>query len=300
MPSLPHISVCICTFKRPDFLRHLLRELAVQETDGRYTFSAVIVDNDRERSAEAVVSEFASNSRMACIYRVEAEQNIARARNLAVEHADGDYVVFIDDDEFPIQRWLLTLFDACEKYQVDGVLGPVKPYFDSTAPKWVVAGKFYDRPSYPTGMVIDWKKGRTGNTLLKKYVFENETQPFNPEFLTGEDQDFFQRMIEKGYKFIWCHEAVAYETVPPIRWNRGFMLRRALLRGKTQISYPTFGALDVLKSVVAVPLYTVVLPFAFLLGQHRFMNVLVRLFDHLGKILALVGITPVSEQYVTE
>lgn len=300
MPSLPHISVCICTFKRPTLLRHLLQELAVQETDGRFTFSTVVVDNDRLRSAEAIVSESAPNYSMTCVYRVETEQNIARARNLAVQTADGDYVVFIDDDEFPIRRWLLTLFNACQEYKVDGVLGPVKPHFDANAPNWVVKGRFYDRPSYPTGMVIDWKKGRTGNTLLKKHVLGEEAQPFNPEFLTGEDQDFFRRMIEKGYVFIWCHEALAYETVPPIRWNRGFMLRRALLRGKTTIQYPTFGTREILKSAVAVPLYTVALPFAFLLGQYRFMSVLVRLFDHLGKILALMGITPVNEQYVTE
>jgi succinoglycan biosynthesis protein ExoM len=300
MASLPHISVCICTFRRPEMLRHLLRELGGQETEGRFSFSVVVVDNDRLRSAEQVVADFSQNSSIACVYRLQPEQNIALARNLAVENAAGDYIVFIDDDEFPIKRWLLTLFDACRQYECDGVLGPVKPHFDDTAPKWVIAGRFYDRPSYPTGMVIDWKKGRTGNTFLKKEVFENEAQPFNPEFLTGEDQDFFRRMIGKGRVFIWCHEALAYETVPPIRWNRGFMLRRALLRGKTTILYPTFGALEVLKSMLAVPLYTIALPFAFLLGQHRFMSVLVRLFDHLGKILALVGIAPVKEQYVTE
>jgi hypothetical protein len=30
------------------------------------------------------------------------------------------------------------------------------------------------------------------------------------------------------------------------------------------------------------------------------MNLLVRLFDHLGKLLAVIGINPVSEAYVTE
>jgi hypothetical protein len=30
------------------------------------------------------------------------------------------------------------------------------------------------------------------------------------------------------------------------------------------------------------------------------MALLVRLFDHLGKLLALVGINPIKEQYVTD
>src|SRR5205085_902502 len=103
---------------------------------------------------------------------------------------------------------------------------------------WVVKGNFYDRASYPTGFVIDWKKGRTGNVLLKRHLFDADTPPFRPEFVTGEDQDFFGRMIDKGYVFIWCHEALAYETVPPIRWKRTFMLRRALLQGATSLVHP--------------------------------------------------------------
>ena len=233
-------------------------------------------------------------------YCVEPRQNIALTRNKAVQAAHGDYVVFIDDDEFTVPKWLLTLFTACGEFDVDGVLGPVKPHFDETPPAWVVDGKFYDRPSYPTGMVIDWRKGRTGNTLLKRHVFDGEDTPFRPEFLTGEDQDFFRRMIGKGFVFVWCHEALAYEVVPPIRWGRAFMLKRALLRGAISLVHPTAGASAVAKSAVAVPLYLVALPFAAVLGQGRFMNCLVRLCDHLGRLLAAVGIDPIGKPYVTE
>jgi succinoglycan biosynthesis protein ExoM len=181
---------------------------------------------------------------------------------------------------------------------VDGVLGPVKPHFDEEPPAWVVKGGFYDRASYPTGFVIDWRKGRTGNVLLKRHLFADGAPPFRPEFKTGEDQDFFGRMIEKGHVFIWCHEAVAYEVVPPIRWKRTFMLRRALLSGAT--SYVTSSARDILKSVIAVPAYAIGLPFALLLGQHKFMSLMMRLFDHAGKLLAVVGVHPIKEPYVTD
>jgi succinoglycan biosynthesis protein ExoM len=300
MSEMTHISVCVCTFKRPQLLSRLLHELARQDTGGRFTYSMVVVDNDHLRSAEAVVSDFAKDTPISAVYCVEPQQNIARARNKAVENAEGDFIAFIDDDEFPTKHWLLTLFNACERYRVDGVLGPVKPHFDEKAPKWVVTGKFYDRPTYPTGFVIDWKKGRTGNVLLKSQLFAAEDQPFKPEFVTGEDQDFFRRMIETGRAFIWCDEAVAYETVPPIRWKRTFMLRRALLRGKTRMLYPTFGVLDIAKSIIALPVYTVALPFALVLGHHRFMALLVKLFDHVGKLLALLGINPIEDQYITE
>lgn len=294
-----HITVCVCTYRRPEMLQNLLEDLREQETGGLFTYSILVVDNDHLRSAYAVVSEFAARQQSQVEYQVEPLQNIALARNKAIEHSIGDFVVFIDDDESPIQRWLLTLFEACNKFNAHGALGPVHPRFSEPPPRWVVEGKFYDRPTYPTGFVIDWRKGRTGNTLLKREVFAGMTQPFRPEFRTGEDQDFFRRVIEKGFVFIWCDEAVAFEIVPPIRWNRMFLLKRALLRGHTSIAHPTFAARDILTSVVAAPVYLLALPFALALGQGKFMSILVRLFDHLGRLLGCVGINPVREPYVT-
>ena len=295
-----HISVCICTYKRPHLLKRLLSELRVQDTGGLFTYSIVIADNDELQSAEAVTLDFAAESHIEIRYCVEPRQNIALARNKAVENAHGDFLAFIDDDEFPGKRWLLTLFKACNDYDADGVLGPVRPYFDKDPPKWVVKGKFYERPTYRTGLVIDWRKGRTGNVLLRRRIFAPGGQAFRPSFLTGEDQDFFRRMIEKGHSFIWCNEAVAYEVVPPIRWKRTFLLRRALLRGAVSVVHPAFGPLQVAKSVIAVPVYAAALPFALVLGHHRFMTLLVKLTDHLGKLLSLLGINPIRESYVTE
>lgn len=295
-----HISVCICTYKRPRFLKRLLGELADQETGGLFTYSVVVADNDQLQSAKAVVLGFADTSSIPIMYCVEPRQSIALARNKAIQNATGDFIAFIDDDEFPSRYWLLTLFNTCNKYDVNGVLGPVKPHFDEEPPKWVVKGKFYERSTYPTGLVIDWRKGRTGNVLLRKEVFAAGEQPFRPEFRAGSDQDFFRRMIEKGRVFIWCDEAVAYEVVPPIRWKRTFMLRSALLKGSMEPITASFGARDIVKSIIAVPAYTAALPLALMLGQHRFMDLLMRLFDHLGTLLACLGINPIKDQYITD
>src|SRR5437773_1248060 len=298
--GMKHICVCICTYKRPQFLRRLLLELARQNTGGLFTYSIVVADNDELETARMEVLDFAARATIPVVYCVEPRQNIALTRNKAIENADGDFIAFIDDDEFPTKDWLLTLFKACQEFKVDGVLGPVKPHFEQEPPKWVVQGKFYDRATYPTGYVIDWRKGRTGNVLLKREIFATGTSPFRSEFLSGEDQDFFRRMIERGHVFIWCDEALAYEVVPPIRWKTTFMLRRALLRGAASRIHPTSGAHAVLKSVVAVPIYLVALPLTIVLGQAIFMSCLIRLCDHLGRLLASVGLNPISDAYVTE
>lgn len=281
-------------------LARLLNELSKQKTAGLFTFSVVIVDNDEARSAESTVTRARREGGMRLTYCVEPQQNIALARNKVVATACGEYLAFIDDDELPCEQWLVTLFTACNRYDVAGVLGPVKPYFEGNPPKWVIDGRFYDRPSYPTGYVIDGSKGRTGNVLLRRHIFADEAVPFRPEFRTGEDQDFFCRMITKGHTFIWCHEAIAWENVPPVRWRRRFVLKRALFGGAMSLRHQTCGTVCVLTSFLAVPLYAVILPLQLVRGQGYFMDSASRLVHHCGRILALFNVNLVKEAYVTQ
>ena len=44
--------------------------------------------------------------------------------------------------------------------------------------------------------------------------------------------------IEQGHYFVWCNEAPVYETVPPERWKKSVILKRALLRGKVNLTTP--------------------------------------------------------------
>ena len=124
-------------------------------------------------------------------------------------------------------------------------------------------------------------------------------KPFRPQFRTGEDQDFFTRMIELGYRFIWCDEATAYEVVPPKRWKRSFMVRRALLRGKVALNHHS-GMQDFVKSLIAVIGYTLSLPIMLVLGHHCLMKCIIRICDHAGKLLAFIGLNPIREKYVLE
>lgn len=294
-PTLPHLSVCICTYKRPVLLRRLLEELEKQETGGDFTYSVVVADNDAKRSAEALVAEFSQRTPGRVIYCCEPQQNIALVRNRAIENASGDFIVFIDDDEFPVTSWLAELWRTCERFGVAGVLGPVRPHFDAPPPAWLIKGRFCERPEFPTGTPLAWSQCRTGNVLFRRSILPVGTPPFRAQFGTGgEDVDFFQRMSTAGAKFIWCNEAVAYETVPPSRWTRRYALQRALLRGKNSLKISEGRLVLLAKSIIAVPLYAIVLPFSLLAGHHRFMKLLIRCCDHVGRLLAAVGLHPMD------
>jgi len=292
-----HISICICTYRRLPWLQRLLEKLEHQQTGGAFTFGIVVADNDAGRSAEGLVAAFARRSSVATVYCCEPRQNIALARNRAIEHADGEFVAFLDDDEFPDDNWLARLLQACEHYHASGVLGPVRPHFDEPPPAWIVKGRFCERPEHPTGTIIDWGRSRTGNVLFRRAILEDASEPFRPKFGTGgEDKDFFMRMTQRGCVFVWCNEAIAFETVPPARWTRRYMLKRALLRGKNVLKHPTGRFKSIATSLVAVPLYSLVLPVSLLFGQHVFMKYGIRFCDHLGRLLALVGLNPISER----
>jgi succinoglycan biosynthesis protein ExoM len=298
--QIPHISVCICTYKRPVLLKRLLDELKRQETGGLFSYSIVVADNDEQESAKFAIEAFRSTSEISLKYCIEPRQGIALARNKVVGNATGDYLALIDDDEFPSSTWLLTLFKTCREYKVDGVLGPVKRHFDEIPPKWLLKSRFFDRKINPTGMAVEGPESRTGNVLLKREVLAHDEFPFRPEFTSGEDWDFFRRKTAEGRVFIWSAEGDVFEVVPPSRWKRTYILKRALLNGSMRLLIPSFGARDIAKSIVAVPVYVLALPFTLLLGQHRFMSLLERICSHLGRLLALAGIYDAKGKYLTD
>lgn len=277
-------------------LKRLLLEVARQDAHGAFTFSAVVADNDPDGSARAVAEQCATPA-FSIVYCAESRRNIASVRNQSLAHAKGDAIVFIDDDEFPAADWLYNLFATWTSSGVAGVLGPVRPDYPEGTPNWVRRGGFYNRPEHPTGQVMEWVGCRTGNVLLSRSLFVGLDLVFNPEFATaGEDMDFFRRMIAAGHRFIWCNEAVAYETVPPSRWKRGFLLRRALHRGSHSLQHPSGRIRSVIKALVAVPLYALALPFLFVAGHHFFMRYLVKLCDHAGRLLGFAGLYEVRER----
>lgn len=290
----PHISVCICTYRRANLLRRVLIELENQKTDGRFTYSAVVVDNDANRSAEQVVLGFQQTHDLDVLYCVEQEQNIALARNKAVESANGELIAFIDDDEFPAREWLLSLLATLEKHQADGVLGPVKPHFEGDCPDWIIKSGLCERKSHLTGTVMLGGDTRTGNVLLKRETFDDVENRFDPAFgrSGGSDVRFFTNAMRKGYQFVWCDEAVVYETVLPERWKASFYLRRAVRKGGLSGSWMRKQALPARSFAVAFAaacIYTSMVPFVALIGKHCCIKYLVKSAYHIAWLSGFFG-----------
>jgi glycosyltransferase involved in cell wall biosynthesis len=294
---MTRIAVCICTFKRPAMLRRLLTSLKGQETAGLFDLSIAVVDNDRDGSAAESVAGFKNECPVPVHYLIEPRQNISLARNRALTSVEADFYACIDDDEFAARDWLLHLYRTILTFKADGVLGPVRPAYDEPPPAWLVKGRIQERKEFPTGTTLtDPKYCRTGNVIFSKGVLVAQDSLFDPSYgqTGGEDIDFFRRAIRRGHRFVWCNEAVVQEVTPPVRQKRSFYLRRALLRGVVQSKQASLVSLDSLKSVAACLAYSLALPFVFVLRNRLFMPILIRAFDHAGKLLARCGIAPIK------
>jgi succinoglycan biosynthesis protein ExoM len=280
-------------------IHKLLGSLQNQITENLFTYSAVVVDNDSSQSAHDTVTDWKQKSVIEIDYFCEPIQNIALARNKAVANGKGNFIAFIDDDEFPESTWLINLLKTQKQYKAAGVLGPVKPHFEIEPPQWIIRGRICERSSFSSGTILKKPSDtRTGNVLLNKELFSDQEKFFNPKFgrTGGEDVDFFHRMMNKGFSFVWCNEASVYEVVPPERFRKKYYIKKALLRGKVNADKSSIFSLYTFKSIIASFLYTAALPFLALLGQHLFMKYLIKDCDHIGKILGLLGFKIVVER----
>lgn len=287
------ISVCICTFLRPELLTQALNGIISQIINPLFSFEVVVVDNDKNRTAEVIVRRFQQNSAFEIVYDCEPEQNIALTRNRAIHNATGNLVAFIDDDEHPTDEWLACMYQCLNKYRADGVLGPVLPYFLPGAPSWLKKGGFCERKRNPTGSHITTRDMRTGNILFRRSIFKQEDMWFNPARgrTGGEDGDFLERQIKQGHRFVWCDEAKVFESVPEERWSASFYLRKEFRIGtlagerlRRNRSIITF-----IKDYIILSGLLIVLPLSLLTPKHIWMKLLIKMSYHTGRLLSYCG-----------
>lgn len=293
-----HITVCIPTYKRPALLRKCLESLKNQQFHG-FSFSVAIIDNDTEGSAKETVDEWRRSFLGSTKYEVEPIRNISLTRNRAIAIASGDFIAFIDDDEYAEPSWLQELFETYNKVACDGVLGPVKPSYDPPAPRWLIASGLCDRESFPSGTIIRLSKYlRTGNVLLDRRILSKGEGPFDPRFgrTGGEDVDFFSRMLLEGRVFIWCNEARVYEAVPKERQTLKYFVKRSLARGASSSYAAPLLSRDSLKSAAAIGVYGLGLPVLMIMAPHLFCRYMIKAVYHVSRLLARCGVYIIRER----
>ena len=127
--GVPRVSVIICTRNRPHLLRRLLGALADQ-TFPRDQFEIVVVDDFSDRAGAAGVcrERDAPFPALTCL-ETDGHVGLAAARDLGVDAAKSDRLLFTDDDCIPDPEWVSGMAAALEEHQV--VAGAVATPVDS-------------------------------------------------------------------------------------------------------------------------------------------------------------------------
>jgi len=225
------VAICIATYQRPELLSKLLQSLEKQIIPSSIRVEVRIVDNDADSSARSIVSKFSNSVHpySEIKYLCEKEQNIALARNTALDVGPVDLVAFIDDDEEARPYWLLHLISTFNLHRPDAVFGPVHGRLSAEAAPWLSQGGFFDKPVAETGSEIDWKQSRTSNTLVDGSWFYGPTPlRFDPSLgrSGGSDSFLFSKIHAQGGRFITCREADAFEEVPASRATLSWLSKR--------------------------------------------------------------------------
>jgi succinoglycan biosynthesis protein ExoM len=223
-------------------LRRLLQSLKGQKTGGVFSYSIIVTDNDAAGSARAVVTGFNEASPVKVEYYIQPVKNISLARNMCVGKSRGEFIAFIDDDEYACGNWLYELFTTMREYRADVVNGYVEADFLRPV-TGLQSGIFYFS-RYNTFGIPATKQGEknypvksTNNCLIRSSLIKKYIQPFNPEYgLTGgEDTDFFLHMAAAGASFRWAAKAVVCEHIPPERCRLRHIIKRIMRAGNSTV-----------------------------------------------------------------
>ncbi len=234
------IKVAICTYRRPDLLARLLRAVVdLHDTSHPASLGVVVVDDSPEREGGSVVQGVQASSSLPIEYIGLGSQNIAQARNTALEAAlaGSDWVAFLDDDCAPHLDWLDRLFDVQQDHDADIVTSGVRYVAPPTAPKWLKEDNFIeDFNPYGDGDVPD--HGCMANVLLRSSWFLDHSDVRFQRHLGetgGEDMLFLDSAAGTGAVMRWSSSGLVDEQLSDERLSLRYMLYRALWYGNNNV-----------------------------------------------------------------
>jgi len=113
------LSITIATYNVQNFIRESMESILNQTFQD---FEVICIDDGSKDQTVSILKEFAAKDERIQIVEKEVNEGLAVARNLSLQLARGEYVTFLDGDDF----YDLTLFEKAvnlaEKTQADLVL----------------------------------------------------------------------------------------------------------------------------------------------------------------------------------
>lgn len=127
MGSNSVISILMLTYNRENLVSRAIESI-LRQTYSNFEF--IIVDNGSTDKSGQIADEYAKqDSRIRVIHR--SKGTISAGRNTALDAAQGDYIAFIDDDDWAEPDFLEFLLDLALENQADvAICGAADKVFD--------------------------------------------------------------------------------------------------------------------------------------------------------------------------
>ena len=232
------ISVVLCTYNNAERLRITFRAFCQLNQPDGVAWELVTVNNNSSDHTEEVVQAF--EDRLPITYVYEPEQGLSRARNAGLEVAQGDLIVFTDDDVKPNPDWLVAYWEAYQD-RPEGYYfgGPIESEYEGKPPDAdlmrvampSVVG--LDHGSEPRELSEQDLLVGANWALPSKYLRQvgsfNENIGLNAtadNVSVGEEADMMSRLEERGFRKWYVPEAQIKHFVPESKCTLDHVIAR--------------------------------------------------------------------------
>ena len=239
------LSVIICTYNRDKHIYNALKSIALSNFPVDL-YEILVINNNSTDTTENECERFYSDFKgINYHYFVEKNQGLSPARNRGIAEANGEIIIFLDDDAVAEPDYLTKMFDFFEsKPDAAACGGRIYPRFETKRPRWMSRFLVSLTSSIDLGNNVKIFSNRQfpvgANMAVRKQMFEKYGL-FNPNLgrkgnsLDGaEEKDLFYRMMAAGEKIYYVPDAIVYHYVPDKRLTFDFFKRQAIGIGKSE------------------------------------------------------------------
>lgn len=126
---MPTFSIIIPVYKVEKYIKDCIESLITQTFDD---FEALFVDDCGGDNSINIAEKYSKKDKRIKIFRLDKNQGVSVARNKALEHACGKYIICVDPDDWLELNALEILNEAVNKYDVDSIWFDGNKYYEET------------------------------------------------------------------------------------------------------------------------------------------------------------------------
>lgn len=204
----PKVSVIVPVYNTEKYLRKCIDSLVNQTLND---VEIVMINDGSKDSSESIIKEYMEKYPDKFVYRSQENSGQAVARNLALEICTGEYIGFLDSDDFVKTDMFERMYEKAVETGADYV---ACGYTDLTYED----GKEIELQHYVASKVAcnakDMFKGALVSPFLHLYrrdIIENSKVKF-PEGVIYEDTAFYLNLIPYIKKLAVIEEPLAYRV----------------------------------------------------------------------------------------